>query len=305
MLFPDSLSVTFGQRRCVCVMDPALMLSRFGLPLLRRLGDAMELWVVRELWHILDNSRVYLDDPALLFRFADGPAAYKPPEKPAGHEEITTAMRDWERIRLENDLSGLRMCWLGDGVSESLMPTGARPDLLTRFDAFGCTLDRALRPASPMECAYRDSAALAAALGNAFILTSFRSVPEPGVASPALRDLLARGGIACTELPLREPLAEIERDYLRRLLVHANVAKLVWAGLSLAVIHVVTPAGMFLYDERGDEPQDPLDGILPATPDDELRPGLWDGAQAFWYTLARPHDGIVGNAARRKPSPSA
>jgi hypothetical protein len=56
MLFPD-LSLTLSQRRRPCVLDPGLMLSRFGLPLIRRPGELVELWMVRELWHVLDNSQ--------------------------------------------------------------------------------------------------------------------------------------------------------------------------------------------------------------------------------------------------------
>ncbi len=55
-VFPD-LSLTVSQRRWACVLDPTLALSRFGLLLVKRLGEVMELWVVRELWHVLDNTQ--------------------------------------------------------------------------------------------------------------------------------------------------------------------------------------------------------------------------------------------------------
>ena len=50
-LFPD-LSVTVSQRRWACVLDPILALSEYGLPLVKQLGKVMDLWVVREFWHI-------------------------------------------------------------------------------------------------------------------------------------------------------------------------------------------------------------------------------------------------------------
>ncbi len=300
MLFPDSLSVTVSQRRCACVLDPALMLSPFGLPLLRRLDDVMDLWIVRELWHILDNSRLYLDDPTLLFQGSDDSVQASSLE-PGTDEEVASAMREWERLRMESDLSGLKLFWLGDGLSESLVPAGAGPDLLWRFEALSCTLDRALRPASPMECACRDSAALAAALGNAFILTSLRTGKEPGRVEPALCSLLAKGGVPCMPLGDDEPMAGIERDYLCHLLVHAGAAKLVWAGLDLAVLHLVTPAAPSLPEAQ---PCATADGFTEISLDAVLensRPGLWDKARAFWYPLASMgrETALPGDDARR------
>jgi hypothetical protein len=63
-VFPD-LSVTISQRRWACVLDPTLTLSRFGLLFGKRLGEVMELWVVREIWHVLDNTQFYLQDRRL------------------------------------------------------------------------------------------------------------------------------------------------------------------------------------------------------------------------------------------------
>src|SRR5262245_46817207 len=115
MLFPD-LSLTLSQRRRPCVLDPELMLSRFGLPLIRRLGDLMELWMVRELWHVLDNSQFYLEQPQSLFRTSVDERTATLRLIPS-RDEISTAMKAWEHIRMENDLSGLKLYWIGDGLS--------------------------------------------------------------------------------------------------------------------------------------------------------------------------------------------
>lgn len=64
-VLPD-LSVTISQRRWSCVLDPTLALSYYGLALVKRLRQVMEVWVVRELWNILDNTHFYLQDPASL-----------------------------------------------------------------------------------------------------------------------------------------------------------------------------------------------------------------------------------------------
>jgi hypothetical protein len=88
-MFPD-LSVTISQRRWACVLDPTLTLSRFGLLLVKRLGEVMELWVVRELWHVLDNTQYYLQQPASLL--ADRTPSAKV-------QEILCALQEWERVR--------------------------------------------------------------------------------------------------------------------------------------------------------------------------------------------------------------
>src|SRR5712692_5673952 len=102
MLFPD-LSLTLSQRRRACVLDPALTLSRFGLHLVRRLGELMELWMPREFWHILDNSQFYGRRPEALFGAPDdeGDTTRR---KGLNRDEITSSMGEWERVRRENDL---------------------------------------------------------------------------------------------------------------------------------------------------------------------------------------------------------
>jgi hypothetical protein len=65
MLFP-ALSVEVDQRRRACVLDFSLALSRFGPAVARNLSDVLEVWIVPEMWHILDNTCLYLDKPELL-----------------------------------------------------------------------------------------------------------------------------------------------------------------------------------------------------------------------------------------------
>ncbi|MCX7595226.1 MAG: hypothetical protein N2235_15995 [Fischerella sp.] len=58
-----NISITLSQQRLTCVLDPSLVLSNYGLSLTQQLGEVMDLWVVRELWHILDNTRFYVQQP--------------------------------------------------------------------------------------------------------------------------------------------------------------------------------------------------------------------------------------------------
>src|SRR5712692_3541937 len=162
MLFPD-LSLTLSQRRRACVLDPALTLSRFGLLLVRRLGEVMELWMPREFWHILDNSQFYVRQPEALFYRSDDERRVAM-RQALSRDEIALGMKEWERIRMENDLSGLKFFWIGDGLSESLVPPGTGADLVWRYESLARALDRRLAGSGPMACAARDAAALAAAL---------------------------------------------------------------------------------------------------------------------------------------------
>jgi hypothetical protein len=45
------------------MLDPGLLLSQYGLVLVQSLGDVLELWSGRELWHILDNPSFDLTPP--------------------------------------------------------------------------------------------------------------------------------------------------------------------------------------------------------------------------------------------------
>src|SRR5262245_16700552 len=123
-LLPPSLSLTVETSRRACVLDTRLALSSFGLLLAQRLSSEFELWLVRELWQILDNTEFYLSEPESLTRSraaANGVAA----NSISGTDGIRHALTQWELARTENDLAGLKFFWIGDAVSESLLPSRA------------------------------------------------------------------------------------------------------------------------------------------------------------------------------------
>lgn len=283
MILSD-LSITISQRRWACVLDPALVLSRFGLPLIRRLNEAMELWIVRELWHILDNSRFWLDRPEALF--ATGREGMEANHALADDRELTSAMKAWERIRMENDLNGLKLYWLADCFADSMTPKGQTPDLVPRFEALACALDRHLASTGPMACAARDSAALAAALGTAIVLTSQSAPEHADDMAPAICRMFSEG-IACLRVSDDDPIAAIEREHLRRLLVHAGAANMLFAGLNPVIIHFSAPAaslGEMLPCDAQVDLQD-VDAAMPIVASDAFALDPWQGARAFWYPL--------------------
>jgi hypothetical protein len=245
---PD-LSVSVGRRRLRLVIDPLLCLCDTGVQLIRRFEQVAELWLPRELWHILDNSRYFMARPDALFApqpLPDG-QDYRRALFPRGEREVAQApvasssarrvckaLQSWEALRLSRDLTGLSLFWLGDGLSESFLPEGARDDLHARFEAAAEWLDGQLVPASPLAVAQRDALALSLALDGAPILAQRG---EPGEA-------LLHGGIAPVQvhaLTGEDPLVALEASCMREALVRAGCAGLVWRGLKLAVVHVAAP----------------------------------------------------------------
>ena len=89
------LTVTLQQRRPACVLDPALILSPYGLAL-SRLGEVVELWVGRELWHMLDNTHFYTQQPSLLVD-----TTTRSTDDALASQEALQALLGWEQWRLE------------------------------------------------------------------------------------------------------------------------------------------------------------------------------------------------------------
>jgi hypothetical protein len=276
-VIPD-LSVTITQRRWACVLDPTLTLSRFGLLLVKRLGEMMELWVVRELWHILDNTQFYLQQP-------DSLLADRTPS--AKVQEILCALQEWERVRMETDLAGQRCYWIGDGPVESFLPNDQGPEIVWRYERISCALDRRLGSSTEtLAAAFRDAAALTATLDSALILTQLPEDPAENL-PPAICRALESWGIPCRAVAHEEPLCALECDYLRQLLVHTGLAKLCWAGLRLAVLQLVVPAAAALSRPGSLEeiPFSDDESFMDVAQRDEPDFDLWQGARGFWYPI--------------------
>ena len=135
-----------------------------------------------------------------------------------------------------------------------------------------------------MTAAARDAAALAAALGAASVL-AYRPVVDmrAGVA-PAICDVLAHG-VPCQAIAADDPLAAIEREHFRHLLVHTGAASLLWSGLNVAVLHLAVPAAATLYAAPPSALTDEVAEIETVTPVAESKGDPWDGAHAFWYPV--------------------
>lgn len=261
------------ERRWVCVVDPILALSRSGPWAVRQLARVLEVWVFRELWHILDNTLFFTHSPEVLGAGARGQGA-----RDEASAAILGALGQWERVRQEHDLNGLRLFWVGDGIGESLLPEHEGVGLVGRYERLAAALEGragAERIGHTLDVAMRDSTALACALESAFVLTCAPRAGASGEVRPPLAAALEAWGIACPEGDPDHPLLAIEREVLRRRIAEAGLARLALTGTRLAVVHVVAPST--LGEDCID--QDAMIADLPTSSDP------WRGSQAIWYPL--------------------
>ena len=281
MVFPD-LSVTISQRRWACVLDPTLAFSNYGLPLVKHLCGVMELWVGRELWHILDNTYFYLQQPESLL---PNKAGHTSKGRPASQQQLIRILQEWERTRTETDSANLGLCWVGDSPNESFVPEDKDSALIWRYERLSASLDGRLNSTGTLAAAYRDTVALAVAEGRSLILTH---LPESdrGDFPPDICILLQEWGIPCERVAPECAWMALERDYLRQLIVQAGLARLRWAGLRLAVLQLVAPAASvsaaappetILFTD--------LDATLDPEQDSQPEADLWQDARGFWYAL--------------------
>jgi hypothetical protein len=281
--FPD-LTVTLQQRRLACVLDPALILSHYGLAL-SRLGEVVELWVGRELWHMLDNTHFYTQRPSLLVD-----TTTRTTDDALASQEALQALLGWERWRMETDQAGLNLFWVGDAPSGSLLPAHTNAHIVWRYEMLAYALEsragRTEKLDQVLEPAFRDTVALAAALQASFILARHPLRAQSENQLPSLCTALTHWGVSCVQLSDLDPFMHIERDYLRHLLVHAGLAPLIWDGLRLAVVHLWVPGASTLWPAPREANFDGIEELPGATaaalPADEQ---LWQSAQGFWYLL--------------------
>ena len=303
-----TFSVTLSQRRWPCVLDPFLALSPCGLPLATQLGQVMELWVVRELWHILDNTCFYrqLSEPrtapntdlpyvSRLITFV-GDEDLVEEEPPVLNRK---ALDEWERARTDINMTGLNVFWIGEQLGQSLLPEGIQPTIIKRYEQLAYNLERQPQQTKtlgePLNAAARDAIALAATLGSAFVLTCQPNSAKPQDAQSMLFRALKSWQIPYQQIDDADPIATIERDYIRHLLVHAGLSSLLWSSdLKLAVLHLSLPAAQSLeLSEPDDEIEiDPLNDMddriwMQDSGHHQIPSGtnLWAGAQGFWYGI--------------------
>jgi hypothetical protein len=224
-----------------CVLDPALALSQYGLALVKCLGSVMELWVARELWHILNDTNFYITQPQLIAPRGTSPE--RTPEQECHiREEIVWSLKEWKKFRTETDLNGLKFFWIGDSPRESYLPQNRNSDIFWHWEYIVKELDDRFSSLYATDyilpLTFRDTTALVATLGAAPILTYQTSIEYEKNLPPEICQALDRWGISCKPLSLQDSIVILERNYLYDLLVRSNSAKFLWAGIHLCILHL-------------------------------------------------------------------
>ncbi|MCF6147060.1 MAG: hypothetical protein E3K37_00195 [Candidatus Kuenenia sp.] len=297
-VMPPSLSVTVTTKRKACVIDTTLALSRYGLLLTQRLGDEFDLWLARELWQILDNTQYYLSNPQFLTPVRPGIQRKTGKIHANGGNEAKYFLKDilsqWDIARMETDLAGLKIFWIGDAMSESLLPKNADQNLIHRFETLARSLDIKIKKNGSdtqqenifVDC-FRDVVALTAALipHRGFILTRHGmmsdELPEN---EPIICSYLRNWGIPCYRVGMDQKI-EIEKASLFPIFARAGVTELMWAGLNLAVVHICAPDAIIMpFISNEDDVFERALEPLHEQREEEMK-DWWRHAVCFWYPL--------------------
>lgn len=279
-----NVSITLNQRRWSCVLDPNLALSAYGVLLVQSLRHVLELWIARELWHILDNPNFYLTQPEWAVPQTELELS---PARQTATQQKKQVFRSWETLRVQTPPRDLNLFWIGDRPSDSILPMGTDPQIIQSWEVLARSLDQRLPEkftSGVLASAFRDTVALSAVLGSAFILTYQPSETGEKVDTPPeICQLLAQWGIPCQQIDALDAVAVIERETLLSLMVSTGFSKFLWAGLHLIVLHLVLPsAWATVYKTQ-------LSPVSLSVNDEEIPEAslldCWQGAKGFWYRL--------------------
>jgi hypothetical protein len=282
-LLPNSL-ITLSQRRRTCVLDPSLFLSHYGLLVVKSLGEVLELWIARELWHMLDNPSFYLTQSA--WNTPQLEWERSPESQPIAQQKRSQALRHWELLRSQTPPTDLHLFWIGDRPTESFLPPNTDPHLIQHWETLAQSLEhRTQNPSttSPiLTAALRDTAALAAIVEPAFILCH-QPPNTPANTPPEICQILEQWQIPCQQIDPMDTITTQEREQLLQIIIAAGLAKLLWSGLNLIVLHLFVPhAFMINYKTQSSSAN------LYCSPEEKSAAHLWDyweGTQGFWYKL--------------------
>ena len=251
-----------------CVLDPAIALSHNGVLIAESISKEIDLWVVQELWNIVNDANFYSSRTELII---PSTIAFKE----AARAEVVWSLKEWSKAKQEKDLSKLGMYWLGDNLQESLLPKDKSVELYQQWEASASALDRRNEvnqnnDSEILNLAFRDTIALAASLKSAFVLTYQPSTDDDS--SPAICKALENWGISSQIINQRNPIVAMERQYIRQLIVRAGLSKLLLVGVNLVAFHLAIP------------------GVVPSTYRDisqdlDRESYFWNNVKGVWYYL--------------------
>lgn len=265
-----------------CVLDLSVLLTPYGLELVKCLGTILELWIARELWHILNATHFYSrysqSNPLLDISAQASLSPFS--------VEQAAALQNLAFFKMDTTLTHLNLFWIGDCLGESLLPPHTGSRLLERWEllaqALDCYIDQQEKTHDPLTPVWRDTLSLAAVLDAAFILTV-----QPVGETQDLPDIcrtMKDWGIACREVEPLDAIATLERDNLRQLIVRAGLSKFLWAGLNFAILHLIMPAAKLCSNTNPvstDHCANSESNITSST----LTPNPWNNSHGFWYRI--------------------
>jgi hypothetical protein len=273
--FPE-VSVQLTQRRWRCVLDPNLALSPTGAEFARRLAPHAEVWLGTEFFNILDSTSIYEKEPELLA----WPGANR-----VDSDLMSSVLHDWCRLRNESGYGSSPFHWIGDVLRESSLPAGMNEDVVEHWEEAASSLDACLPPAiegtGPLIATMRDTVALCAVLPATILTMRDKSAVHE---VPVLCEHIKHWGITCEQVDDNDEFVAIERAGIRQILIQAGMAKFLWAGMNLVVLHLLaTGLGRTATDEDTLS-YDAGDVLTDSEPSGGVR-APWAGARAFWYQL--------------------
>jgi hypothetical protein len=223
-----------------CVLDPAIALSHNGVLIAESMSKEINLWVVQELWNIVNDANFYANRAELITPSTIAVT------KGVLTAELLWSLKEWSKTKQEKDLAKLGMYWLGDNLQESLLPGDKSVELYKQWEASASALDRRNqinqdKDSDILTLAFRDTIALAASLKSAFVLT-YQSSTDLSGSPPAICQALENWGISSQVITQRNPIIAMERQYIRQLIVRAGLGKLVLVGVNLVAFYLVIPA---------------------------------------------------------------
>lgn len=261
-----------------CVLDPAIALSHHGVTIAENMGKEIELWVVRELWNIINNAEFYARRTELIT-----PEAVSTRHIAA---ETIWSLKEWSKTKQEKDLARLGVYWLGDNLQESFLPHNKPVEFFKQWEDLATALDKRNKSISNdgeiLTSAVRDTIALAGSLRSAFILTYQRATEFDRGFDLPICERLKTWGISCEAIERHHPIVAMEREYILQLIVRAGLGKLILAGVHLAAFHLTIPANT-ATDTPHNNLQLPIEQNSAENYTQESY--FWNKVKGFWYYL--------------------
>ncbi|MBE7384898.1 MAG: hypothetical protein F6J95_026225 [Leptolyngbya sp. SIO1E4] len=254
-----------------CVLDPALVLSPFGIQLVKQLGDVLALWIAREFWPFTQQEAFW--------KTLDKTSSRLPPP------EIRAGAKAWRTLQDHTAPADLPLYWYGDRLWESHLPIAHPSKAFHHWETTAARLETCLPMQRWDDLLLRDTLALAVTLPSGFVLTHQPQPQQP----PVICALLESANVPCHQLDEGNPLVQLHRQTLNTYLTQVGLAPLQWQNKRLAALQLGVSDWVALPSLLTKQ-NNSMFGIQPAYPEEALQEDislteLWQTVTGFWYLL--------------------